>query len=175
MSEFGRQVLGSELTGGGVRVSVSGRPRTKGSLVPVHVRVGPGKCRVTLRESGEYSESWKLETVRAIRAQCIVERFAGPVVVDMFSRFEKLCEPDHGMLWPTREGGTYGHGDEDKLRRNVLDALTQSGLILDDSNVVGGQSWKRWTMGGESAGVLIKVRPAEIGDLHAILAAECGL
>jgi hypothetical protein len=39
------------------------------------------------------------------------------------------------------------------LRRNLLDALTQSGLLADDSQVVGGQTWKRFVWPGEDAGV----------------------
>jgi hypothetical protein len=97
--------------------------------------------------------------IRAIRAQvgdlCI--RNAFPVVVDTYFRFERLCKPDHAMPWPTRERGEFAHGDEDKLRRNALDALTQSGLILDDSLVVGGRIGKRWVRDGESPGVRIIV------------------
>jgi hypothetical protein len=161
MNEADRQALG--LTS--VRIDVAGRPRTKGSLVPVHQRASAGTCRVSLKESGEYSVAWKHEMVRAIRGACRVERFPGEVVVDTFFRFEKLCLPDQDMAWPTRVSGEFAHGDEDKLRRNVLDALTQSGLILDDSNVVGGQCWKRWAMADESAGVLIRVHPAMTSDV----------
>ncbi len=146
-----------DLADGRVTIDVTGRPRTKGSLAPVHVRVGPGKCRVTLKESGEYSEAWKKEMIRAIRQACVIRRVALPVVVDTFFRFEKLCLPDETLAWPTREKGTYAHGDEDKLRRNALDALTQSGLILDDALVIGGRSFKRWTRTGERPGVLIVV------------------
>jgi hypothetical protein len=166
MSELGKQILGAPW--GAVRIDVSGRPRTKGSLEPVHVRVAPGKCRVTLKESGEYSVPWKNEMIRAIGAQCVVKRFADAVVVDTFSRFERLCVPDQSMPWPTRQEGTYAHGDEDKLRRNALDALTQSGLIADDSNVVFGVTAKRWTEIGETCGILIKVRPATIDDIDLI-------
>jgi hypothetical protein len=129
---------------------------------------------VSLKESGEYSVPWKREMIRAIRAACVVERFDAPVVVDTFFRFERLCVPDGSMEWPTREKGEYAHGDEDKLRRNALDALTQSGLILDDALVIGGRSWKRWVRpeAGEFCGVLIRVRPATPEDLDDILAAE---
>lgn len=97
--------------------------------------------------------------VRAIREVCQVGRYPGPVEVHTFFRFARLCEPDQTMPWPTREGGEFGHGDEDKLRRNALDALTQSGLILDDSLVVGGRPHKRWCLDGEQPGVWIVVRP----------------
>ena len=152
-----KQTLTNETS---VRIEVTGRPRTKGSLVPVHVKVAPGKCRVTLKESGEYSVAWKNEMIRAIKSECYCERFEGAVVVDTFFRFEKLCEPDQTMPWPTRAAGEFAHGDEDKLRRNALDALTQSGLILDDALVIGGSSLKRWCEPGEQPGVLIIVRVA---------------
>jgi Holliday junction resolvase RusA-like endonuclease len=151
----------------GVSLFVPGRPRTKGSLKPVHIRMGAGRCRVSLTESGEYAAKWKQTMMAAVRAACVCERYAGAVRVDTFFRFEKLCVPDQALPWPTRETGEYAHGDEDKLRRNALDALTQSGLIFDDSLVVGGQNWKRWTpatLAGhvpiEEAGVLIVVTPA---------------
>lgn len=159
MAATERQVL-SEVTG--VRLFVPGRPRTKGSLKPVHIRMGAGRCRVSLTESGEYAVAWKQDMIKAIRAACVCERYAGPVRVDTFFRFEKLCVPDQELPWPTRETGEYAHGDEDKLRRNALDALTQSGLIFDDSLVTGGQNWKRWTLAGEKAGVLIAVTPAPL-------------
>lgn len=162
-----------DLADGPVRIEAFGRPRTKGSLKPVHVKLGPGRCRVSLTESGEYAVAWKKTMIRAIREQCVIGRFSGAVVVDTFFRFERLCEPDREMLWPTRAAGEYAHGDEDKLRRNALDALTQSGLILDDALVIGGRPYKRWCRGGEAAGVIIKVRPAdERDDLAYILMLE---
>ena len=145
-----------------VRIEVIGRPRTKGSLIPDHVKLGGGRCRVSLKESGEYSAPWKREMIRAIRASCEVSRFEGAVAVDTFFRFERLCLPDRTMDWPTRAEGTYAHGDEDKLRRNVLDALTQSGLIRDDALVIGGSTLKRWCQPGEQPGVTIIVRSPDM-------------
>ncbi len=160
--------------GGAIRVDVAGRPRTKGSMKPVHVKLGAGRCKVSLTESGEYSLAWKSTMIRALRAAVRAERFAGAVVVDSFFRFERLCSTDLGLDWPTREKGEYAHGDLDKLSRNVWDALTQSGVILDDAYAVTGMHAKRWarTDLGESCGVLIKVRPADALDLQAILASE---
>lgn len=144
----------------GVGLFVPGRPRTKGSLKPVHIRMGAGKCRVSLTESGDYAVAWKEKMINVIRSACACERWPGAVRVDTFFRFEKLCVPDQALSWPTRETGEFAHGDEDKLRRNALDALTQSGLIFDDSLVVGGQNWKRWARESEPPGVLIIVTPA---------------
>lgn len=165
-----RQVLG--LADRGVRIEAIGRPRTKGSLKPIHVKLGNGQCKVALTESGEYSAAWKREVIRAIRAQCEVTRYAGPVVVDRFFRFERLCAPDEVLPWPTRVSGEYAHGDVDKTSRLILDSLTQSALLADDSNVVFGIEGKRWCRSREPAGVIVKVRPATDADLAALLLAE---
>lgn len=144
----------------GVRVWVAGRPRTKGSLKPHHVVLGGGRCKVSLTESGEYAVAWKKTMIAGIRARCVCSRWPGPVRVDTTFIFERLCKPDFDeelWPWPTREGGPFGHGDEDKLRRNALDALTQSGLIKDDSQVVGGMNMKRWAFMDERPGVWIEV------------------
>lgn len=168
----GKQVLGGA-NGERVRIEAFGRPRTKGSLRPIHIKVGPGRCRVSLTEDGEYSIPWKNEMIRMIRNQCEMTRYAGPVVIDTFFRFEKLAsQARRGGLWPVTKSGATAHGDEDKLRRNVLDALVQAGLILDDCLSVGGQTWKRYADAGEGAGVLIKVRPATPADMERILAME---
>lgn len=171
-TEIGKQHLG--VNGSRVRVDVSGRPRTKGSMAPKHIKVAPGICKVALTESGKYSAPWKRAMIAAVRAACVVERYPGAVVIDCFFRFDRLCAPDSSLDWPTREGGEYGHGDEDKLRRNVLDALVQAGLILDDSLSAGGLTWKRWARpeAGEGCGVLIKVRPVGVHELEMILAME---
>jgi hypothetical protein len=173
MTGSGLQTLGGERDWA-VRIEVAGRPRTKGSLKPVHRKLGPGRCSVSLTESGEYSKPWLQAIVRAVKAQCAVTRYAGAVVVDCFFRFDRLCSTDPALDWPTREQGTYAHGDEDKLRRQVLDALTQSGLILDDSLSIGGANYKRWSRPevGETCGVLIGVRPANEFDLSEILRRE---
>jgi Holliday junction resolvase RusA-like endonuclease len=165
----GRQSLAD----GMVRIEVTGRPRTKGSLKPSHVKIGPGRCRVGLTEDGEFSKPWKEHMMRAIIASCRVERFEGAVIVETFFRFERLASEERaGEPWPVKPPGPTAQGDWDKLTRNVGDALTQSGLIKDDCLVIGGPSYKRFVLPGEPAGVLIKVRPAVAADLDAILALE---
>lgn len=158
-----KQVLGP----GRVRIEVTGRPRTKGSLIPTHRKAGPGVCKVGLREDGEYSVAWKNTMINAVRRQCVIARYAGPVVVDTFFRFERESSTEDS--WPIdRE-----YGDEDKLRRNALDALTQSGLILDDSLVIGGLPWKRFVLhDSERPGATIKVRPADDRDLERLIEME---
>lgn len=151
------------LVGGGVvaRLFVPGRPRTKGSLKPVHQRVAPGKCRVSLTEDHALSTPWKKKMMAAMRPLAVSE-YGGPVEVHCFFRFAREQAvgggvwPSHASAWPTAPD----IGDEDKLRRNVLDALTQSHLLADDALVVGGMNYKRWCTPGEEPGVLISVEAA---------------
>lgn len=166
-AEAGRAEHGarrSDLAAGPVTIWVPGRPRTKGSLKPVHVRTGAGTCKVGLVESGEFSVAWKKTMIRAIREQAICARWPGAVWVSLMFIFDREGDSQGdgsglGPLYPT--GRQYG--DVDKLERNALDALTQSGLILDDSLVVDGRRAKRFTaaklLGDEVPGVRIRVVP----------------
>ena len=156
-----------------VRIDIHGRPRTKGSLRPIHVKIGPGRCRVSMTEDGEHSKPWKEHMIRALRGAYPMTRWDGAVIVETFFRFERLASEQRRQdPWPIQPPGPTSQGDWDKLTRNVGDALTQSGLIRDDCLVIGGPSYKRFTLPGEVAGVLIKVRPAVPVDLDAILAME---
>lgn len=175
------------------RLFVPGRPRTKGSLKPMHI---PGKngrgCTVGLTEDHALSTPWKNEMIKVIRCELGIKGayrmeqrgkkrvkvfvrtdaapYPEPVEVHAFFRFERDLSvamgtrghvvPSHSTPWPTDDG----IGDEDKLRRNVLDALTQSGLILDDRMVIGGGNWKRWVEPGERSGVAILVRSAPLPE-----------
>lgn len=141
---------------------VAGRPRTKGSLKPVHKRLGNGRCSVALTESGEYAVAWKRTMIATIRDRAECSRYPGAVTVDLDFLFERLCVPDQELPWPTRQSGEFGHGDVDKLTRNVYDALTQSGFLLDDSLIVGGVARKRFATVNEIAGVWITIRAAEL-------------
>lgn len=172
---------GDELRRGQVvEVFAPGRARTKGSMVPEVSRGPGGKLRVHLVESGEYSVKWKRTMILAIWKTCGIEPlrsgrkivgfnpapFDGAVRVNAVFMFEREhgvggeLLPSHCTPWPT-DGKI---GDEDKLRRNLLDALTQSGMIADDRLVVGTSRMlpneKRWTKPGETAGVRFWVGPA---------------
>jgi Holliday junction resolvase RusA-like endonuclease len=156
------------------RLFVAGRPRTKGSLKPIHIRGGKGRpCRVSLTEDHEQAAVWKRAMIQAIGNMRVgklelAEPYSGPVEVHAFWRFERELEtgakrrsdrqvwPSHDTEWPT----AMDIGDEDKLRRNLLDALTQSGLLADDRLVVGGMNYKRWCLPEEKPGVEFVVRVA---------------
>lgn len=148
-----------------LQLDIPGRPRTKGSLRPVHIKLGGGRCRVSLTESGEYATAWKHTMIQAIKREQpsilpSVWPYTGAVEVHSFFRFERLTGTDAALQWPTRVSGEWSHGDEDKLRRNLLDALTQSGLLADDCLVVGGYNLKRFCEPGEQPGVQVMVRTA---------------
>lgn len=104
----------------------------------------------TLMESGEWAVPWKNTMIRALRREIAVWELAHgsrwmpcglPVEVRAAFFFEReLDTPSFATPYPT--GKTFG--DLDKLDRNLLDALTQSTLIGDDSQVVRIVSEKRW-------------------------------
>lgn len=159
------------------RFFVEGRPRTKGSLDPQLSRGKGGRMVVRLVESGEFAVPWKNTMVRHIRKQFGItpvkagnkvlgfepEPYAGAVEIECVFRFHRNTGVD-GQMWPSHLSSyptSIDIGDWDKLLRNVLDALTQSGLIKDDSLVIGSPgTWKRWTRPGEKAGVEVSVSAA---------------
>jgi Holliday junction resolvase RusA-like endonuclease len=135
------------------RFFVAGRPRTKGSLTPQMSRGAGGKIRVHLVESGEYAVPWKKTMIKEIgRSRILHDRdggsYAGPVEVSATFVFAQQLGvgheawPSHRTPYPT----SIDIGDLDKLLRNLLDALTQSGLIKDDSQVarIGPGTCKVW-------------------------------
>lgn len=162
MSLVEKQSLADGSRARGVRVWVPGRARTKGSLKPMHKRGTNGaRCKVWLTENGDFSVPWKKAIIAAVREACVCERYSGAVEVHAFFRFEREDGVDtlsSGVPadWPTG----HQYGDEDKLRRNLLDALTQSALLADDALVVGGQTWKRFCAQDEEPGVSFVVLPA---------------
>jgi Holliday junction resolvase RusA-like endonuclease len=156
---------------------VPGRPRTKGSLKPFPVRDGRGGMKITVHDTPE-SEEWKRTMIRAIRQEYKIkphvvgrkitgftpEPYAGPVDVTAVFAFDRRQSVNGGAVesqageYPTAEVV----GDVDKLLRNLLDALTQSGLIADDRFVIWTSAVKLWTVPGSdyaTAGVSFVVTP----------------
>jgi Holliday junction resolvase RusA-like endonuclease len=122
-------------------------------MKPTHVRLGGGRCKVGLREDGEYSVPWKNKMIKAIREQCEVGAWPGPVRVHAYFIFEREGYASDASGWPV----AHEYGDVDKLMRNLLDALTQSGLIKDDKLVVMLDGRKRFASEGEESGVMFSV------------------
>jgi hypothetical protein len=160
------------------KVFVPGRSRTKGSLKPVHIRMGGGRCRVSLTEDHALATPWKKTMIRALVSAnpgiVVGVPYAGAVEIHCFFRFAREeavgggVWPSHETLWPTAPD----IGDEDKLRRNVLDALTQAHVIADDALSIGGMNYKRWCAPGEQPGVTIVVHEAPDPD-HVIWLEDC--
>lgn len=144
------------------RFFTPGHVRTKGSMKPQLSRGKSGRLTVHLVESGEYAVPWKRRMIKAILEQCRrSEPYGEAVEVRAVFVYEM---PPGGMSlslpYPTLKDGVYAQGDLDKLLRNLLDALTQSNLIKDDSLVCRIISDKRWSTGADDpAGVKCKVRP----------------
>lgn len=146
---------------------VQGRPRTKGSMKCIGKR---GKNPHQLIEDHPHSAPWRKlvqrQIVRHVRAETLGakwEPFSGPVLVDTIFYFERLGPSAQLLAYPTVNAGENANGDEDKLRRNILDALEASGLISNDCMVVGHCTagvTKRWAPKNLPPGVQITVRAA---------------
>jgi crossover junction endodeoxyribonuclease RusA len=133
-------------------VFVCGTPRPKGSK-DYKGRRGNGSA--ILVESADVAP-WASEVARAARAAGV--RVAGPVRVDLefvVRRPRKIANAMTGL------GRSVGDGD--KLTRAVWDALTEAGVIEDDSRVVQWSGSKRLAGSGEPTGVRIKVRGIQNG------------
>lgn len=178
------------------RLFVAGRPRTKGHMQPVHRRGTGGRpCTFGGAKDRPLLQAWMRTLGRGLQDQLGVELqrrgtpprvqrvdaepYAEPVEVHCFFRFDRVESereaaeqgeviPSHATPWPT----TIGIGDEDTLRRAVLDALVKSGVIKDDSLSVGGMNYKRWCEPGEEQGVLIIVQAAAPGLFDSTLSWE---
>lgn len=144
--------------------TVTGRPRTKGSL------------NANFQEQVADSKRWRRLVARRLREAQIEQHgkllaLAEPVEVRLlftFPRTESVnggVVPSHDTPWPTH----ITIGDLDKLIRNVGDAMLRpanrgqlplcSGLLQDDSLIVGLRTWKFWALEDEAPGVRIKVLP----------------
>lgn len=128
---------------------IPGRPRSKGSLKVI----SPRGQKPRLIEDHKHSKPWRQQMVKAMRDPQR-EPYAGPVQVVATFVFERHGVTSKQLLWPTLNAGVNAQGDLDKLLRNLLDALTDARVIVDDSQVCQIGSSKSW--GGE-AGVRVSV------------------
>jgi len=148
---------------------VAGWPRTKGSMKCLGARTKGGKH--ILVEEVTMSKPWRthvqndiVREVRRLLPDVRVLPYEGPVLVDAVFQYQR---PASGMSvtlpYPTLSAGTYANGDEDKLRRNILDSLQGCGLIGNDCMVVGHSLagvTKKWAPEGQDSGVQILVQEA---------------
>lgn len=153
-------------------VFVPGRPRTKGHIENFVTGRGSGKIRVANADR-EVLKVWMKVLIGTLRRELGItvgrvggkavrtdgEPYAGPVDVFTYFRFERQ-QAAGGGVWPSHDTPcptAMDLGDEDTLRRAVLDGLTQAGVIDDDRWVVNGANAKRWCLAGEEPGVQIFV------------------
>lgn len=146
------------------RFFAQGQPRSKGSLKVIT----PRGRRPILAEQGEHSKAWRTVIRNAILTQVNFRHTAypGPVEVRAVFFFQRTTGVN-GEVWPSHDTPyptDRNLGDLDKLERNLLDALTDSGLIADDAQVVTLRSEKRWTAPNSVPGVQVHVLTAPAGE-----------
>lgn len=126
-----------------------GPPQPKGSLKCIGAR-GPRKH--VLIEDNADSAPWR-EHIAGVARSWVKEQADPhqPIEVDV-SYFLTRPAGHYGTgrnrhklklsapVWPA----TKGTGDEDKLRRLVLDALQDAGVLRDDAQVQGGRNYKHY-------------------------------
>lgn len=61
------------------------------------------------------------------------------MIVDTYINFKKAENTE--MIYPVAKQ----HGDEDNLRKAILDAMTATRIIGDDSLVLGGENYKAFS------------------------------
>lgn len=150
---------------------VDGRPRTKGSLKATCTRNRSHTIRY--QEETKDSSRWRREIAlacqrhqRAMWGKLLGHE--GAVEVRLVAYFDRQLSvaqgvaegtiiPSHLGLFPT----DIKLGDTDKLARNVGDALTDSGIIRDDSQVTDFMVAKRWSTPAHPAGVEVLVMEAD--------------
>lgn len=133
---------------------VPGRPRTKGSLKVIT----PRGRKPILIEDHAHSEPWRKRIKAAILAQCSpIKTIAVPCAMRATFVFAQEGPSAQHLHWPVLNAGVNASGDLDKLLRNLLDAMQDSGLILDDCLVVQVSTLKTWEVEGITAGVHVEV------------------
>lgn len=106
--------------------------------------------RVVLVESNKALPIWRNHAINVLRENAPVEPMAGALHVSLFFYFirPKTSKRKHPDVKP----------DIDKLARALLDALTQSGVIQDDSRVIALNAYKDYS---DQEGAYVMVRHAE--------------
>ncbi len=118
-----------------LRLRVQGRPRPQGS--------------VKARGNGTVEYSATTLQWRAVVTEKVLRVLGGR------GAFQALSGPVVAAVEFGLDGDPIEPPDLDKLVRAIGDALTDGGVWLDDSQVVGWSAWKRRTAPGEPEGVRI--------------------
>lgn len=158
--------------------TVEHKPAPKGSLAPK----GRRGQRVRLVEQVAGSKPFRVAVAaaarRAVAGRAVAGRpgypLVGPVEVHLVCAFDKPASyPKRRRCWPVSRGS----GDLDKLARNVLDALTDAGVVGDDSQVcrlVADKDYAGFGVaaGRAEAGAWVMVRPHPDAEVIASPPAE---
>jgi crossover junction endodeoxyribonuclease RusA len=145
-----------------IAFEVLGVPRPQGSK-----RAFIRGDRAVLVEDSKRSRPWRKLVAAAAKKEVEREGVSYgrgvPVRVDVWFTFKrpKSHFTSKGAL---RKGVSKFHvqkPDRDKLLRCVCDALTQSGVIYDDCQIVEGDTVKEW---GLHSGCVVLVKEVKMGD-----------
>jgi Holliday junction resolvase RusA-like endonuclease len=134
--------------------TVAGIPRPQGSM-RAFVRGG----RAIVTSDNTHLRPWKTAVAEAARAGRHVV-WLGPVAVGITFRLPrpKGHTGKRGLL-PSAPHHPTGRPDLDKLARAVMDALTESGVITDDAQVIRLAARKVYGEPGASVRVLAETTP----------------
>jgi crossover junction endodeoxyribonuclease RusA len=126
-------------------ILADGTPKPKGSLKHI------GRGRLVEQVAG--SSKWREQIAWAARQQHTGEPLAGATAV----QFEvRITPPKSAPKCRVTLPVTRSSGDLDKHARNILDALVDGGVLVDDSQVVELRARKRHCLPGEAAGAAIE-------------------
>lgn len=124
---------------------IDGIPRPQGSKT-AYAR----KNRVVMFEANKNLPAWRTHAISTLKRYAPAEPMAGALAVYLFFYLPKpkTATRRHPSVKP----------DVDKLSRAILDCLTQSGIIEDDSRVIELHAYKSYD---QAPGCLVIVRHAE--------------
>lgn len=109
-------------------------------------------------EDHAHSEPWRNKIKFEIWKQCPLERFPGAVTVEASFVFAQTGPSAQQLCWPVLNAGVNASGDLDKLTRNLLDAMQESRMIVDDCMVVRLDVKKMWANDLYEPGMFVVVR-----------------
>ncbi|HEY6924942.1 MAG TPA: RusA family crossover junction endodeoxyribonuclease [Steroidobacteraceae bacterium] len=133
--------------------------------------ITPRGRRPILTEDHAYSKPWRKAIKVAIQQQIPDVLHADhvpisvPIAVIARFYFERLGPTAQLLDFPVVNAGVNANGDVDKLLRNLLDAMKDARLIVDDSLVVDIVTSKRWANEYSDSGIHVKVEEARNRDL----------
>jgi crossover junction endodeoxyribonuclease RusA len=136
-------------------LTVLGTPAPQGSKR----HVGRGVMIESSKLVGDWRSDVRLQALAiAKRYEYVAFGEHVPVSAEIWFYLRRPVSLPKRNYYPTRKP------DSDKLERATLDALTSSGLIADDAQIVDCHCHKRYALPGEPTGALIMLRLAAVDD-----------